>query len=461
MRRVVASTLAACLVVCGADDDARAQCNNRPTDPAGYMQYIYGGVEVKTFATKDLLVHYATSGTHAADLATTRGDSVPDSVAFAGEDGQRALDKYAEVGFRKVPSDAACVSNGGDGKLDIYLVKFAAGGDGTTVAECPGGACSSFVLVDSTFKGRGYKTIQEGFGTVVPHELFHAVQNVYDPEQDTFWAEGTAQWAMHVLHPEYDDFIRQMPAYFTDTTRSLDMTGGGVTAGFLYGSAVWPLFLDLKFGTATIREVFEAQATGKKSIAAVEAVLHAKSSSLAETYPVYCAWNASTKTYAGTGGFPDGAKYPGVKTIALEDGAAGITSGLGYFVYLADLPGKQQITLETDATRNGGVVVPLEGGKANLDKIAKLPTNVDGQALVIVAGITTKKTDAKFTLHLGPPDENASSSSSGGGSSSSSGGCSCTESSSSTSPVSSLFSVAALSAIVGLGLLSKRWRKRD
>src|SRR5262249_15241758 len=151
---------------------------------------------------------------------------VPDHVALAADTAEDALTRYAEMGFRKVPSDAACTSNGGDDKLDIYLVRFA-GADGSPLAECNGGSCSSFALVESTFRGKGYSTPAEGFRTVITHELFHAVQNTYKQGDAPFWAEGTAQWAMKTLHPELQDFERALPKFFEDTSRSIDAAPGG------------------------------------------------------------------------------------------------------------------------------------------------------------------------------------------------------------------------------------------
>jgi hypothetical protein len=313
-----------------------------------------------------------------------------------------------------------------------------AGADGTTVPEaCNGAACSSFVLVESTFAGRGYPTTADGFRTVVAHELFHAVQNGYDSQLDRFWAEGTAQWAMKTVYPDLTDFEGQLPAFFKDNTRSLDTQPSGVTAGFLYGAAIWPLFLTLRHGPDTVRLVLEKEVDGTKSIAAADAVLVSKGSSIAEDLPLFGAWNAATKALAGTGGYPDAAKYPGVKTEPLADGAAGITSGLPYFVYRGTLDALSKVSLETDAARNAGVIVPIEGGKPALAKASKLPANTQGEVLVVVAGITTKKTDAPFTIRIGAPDPEGTSGGTsgdagpgGGGGGSSSGGCAVIASSS-------------------------------
>lgn len=399
--RAALAALAGGLVLAGADP-ARAACLGRPTDDGGFNRYVYAPATVKSLAGTKVRVHYATSGAHAPTLASTRPDGVPDTVAFAVETGDLALTKYESMGYHAIPSDAACPSNGGDALVDIYLVHFNAA-DGSTHVECTGGSCPSFALVESTFKGTGYASAQEGFRTVVTHELFHAVQNTYKPADAPFWAEGTAQWAMKKVHPDLADFERQLPAFFADTTRSIDSPPSGVTSGFLYGSAVWPLFLSLRHGDDLVRSVFEGEEGGAEPIPAIDAALEAKGSSLADEYPLFAAWNVATGKLKSEGGYPDAAKYPGQKTASLKDGVSDITSGLGYFAYKGTLAAEQRITLETDAARNGGVVVPIVDDVVMLDQAKKLPANASGAVLVVVSGVTTKKSDAKFTLRIGDP----------------------------------------------------------
>ncbi len=460
-RRVTAAlTGLACLACLAAAGEVRAQCKGRPTTAAGYGGYSYGAAEVKSFAGARVRVHYATSGLHAPALATTRGDGVPDTVALAQSVGEASLDKYAKLGFRAVPSDATCAENGGDDKVDVYLVKFA-GADGTAVPDaCTGSVCSSFVLVEATFNGRGYASAEEGFKTVVSHELFHVVQNAYDPGLDRFWAEGTAQWAMKTVYPELADFERNLPAFFAEPARSIDTQPAGATAGYLYGSAVWPLFLSLKYDPDFVRLTLEEEAKGQKSLAAVDTVLKTKGSSLADAYPLFGAWNAATKSLAGEGGYPDAAKYPGVKTKELTDGISDITSGLGYVVYRGSLDGTKGVTLETDAERNAGLVVPVEGGKANVAKAQRLPANAAGEVLVVVAGITTKKTDAPYTLRLGAPVAGGGSSSSSSGGASSGGGDDGGCSSSPARDGGLGQALGAVGLVAALGLAARRRRGR-
>jgi hypothetical protein len=458
LARLVVALACGSVVFAVAGRAAAATCQGRPTDAAGYQGYAYGAAIVKSYATARVRVHYATSGPHVPDLTTTRADTVPETVALAGDVAERSLAKFAEMGFKQPPSDEACTSNGGDSKLDVYLVGFA-GADGTTIPEaCSGRTCASFVLVESSFSGRGYPSIAEGFRTVVSHELFHAVQNGYDSEIDRFWAEGTAQWAMKNVFPEAVDFERQLPAFFKDNTRSLDTAPSGVTAGFLYGSAVWPLFLEIRHGGGTVREIFEKQTDGTKAIAATDAVLALKSASVAQDYPLFGAFNVATKTFAADGGYPDAAKYPGVKSEVLADGVTGITSGLSYFVYRGTLDADSKISLETDAARNGGVVMPITDGKARVASALPLPANASaGEVFVIVGGTTTKKTDARFTVRIGAadapvPGDGGAASSSGTGGGGGDGGCATTRT---ESPPQTLSVVAMVLA----GLLLRRGRR--
>lgn len=443
-----------------------AGCQGRPTDPSGFQGYKYGVEPVKSFATARIRVHYAITGANSVDPATTRGDGVPDTVAGAADAGEKALAKYAEMGFKQPPPDTACTSHGTDDKLDVYLLAFN-GADGSTISEsCTGSSCSSFVMVEASFSGRGYPSIAEGFRTVVAHEIFHSVQDGYDAEIDRFWAEGTAQWAMKQVFPELVDFEQQLPAFFKDPTRSLDTQPSGVTAGFLYGSSVWPLFLTLRHGPDTVREIFERELDGTKSLAATDAVLIGKGSSLAEDYPLFGAWNTATKTLAGTGGYPDAAKYPGVKVAALAEGAAGITSGLSYYSYRGTLDTLSKISLETDGARNAAVAVPIVAGKPDLAKAVKLPANLEGDVLVVVGGITTKKTDAPFTIHLGAPDPDATSSggtsgadggATGGGGDS--GGCAVARASASAGAPSHGDALASVVLALGALVVARRRRR--
>ncbi len=388
---------------------ALAQCV-RPTDPAGYGGRAYGADAATSFDSMRIRVWYTTTGPHAVRADSTRPDEVPDDVAEVSAIAEGALSSYAAAGFRAplADDDLACGSNGGDGRLDLYLVDFAAA-DGTTVAErCKKAgkvtACASFMMVEARMDQR-YATAGEGFRTVVPHELFHAVQNAYDAELDRFFSEGTAQLLTKRIYPALPDLERFLPQFFAETSRSLDSPGGGVTAGFLYGSAVWPLFLSKSYGEPIVRRVLEAQASGSGPVLdATARVLAEDGSSLGAAFLTFATWNTSTGKRAAAGGYDDAARYPQVKVTALPEGGAGVLSGLGAFYYSLAVDAPRSVKLEADPARVGATLVPLVDGRAVLAEARPLPHDLaSGEAIVVVAGLTTAKSDARFAITLVDP----------------------------------------------------------
>lgn len=428
MNRPVAAATggAIALAALAAAGDVRAACAGRPTDPAGAAGYGYGAAEVRSYATAHVRVFYAMTGPNAPVLTSTRGDGVPDTAALAGDTGEDALVRYAQMGFRAPVPDTGCPSNGGDAKTDIYLVKFA-GSDGSTEQDaCTGHACASWVLCESTFTGRAYADAAEGFHTVVPHELFHVVQNAYDAALDRFWAEGTAQWAMKTLRPELMDLEHNLPGFFSQSSRSIDAPPGGAVATYLYGAAIWPVFLTARYDASLVKDALDKEADGTGSLAAVDAAVTARRSSLAAEYPLFVAWNACTKRRAGTGGYPSAKTYPAITPAPapLDGSAQGITTGLSNFTYLTHVDAASQAALDADAARNAGVLVPISSGLCELDRAAPLPATFTGDALVVVTGVTTKKTDAPFTLTIGPaPAVADGGSSQGAGTTTTKSGC--------------------------------------
>lgn len=413
MRTALVASLA--LVTLLPARSAAAACV-RPTDSGGFDGYDYGSAEVRSFGDANVLVWYTTSGPHAVNPVSSRADSVPDDVVEVARVTSDALASYASMGYRAPVSDATdpeCGSNGGDGRLDVYLVQMT-GADGMTVAEAgrctaSGAArrCASFVFASSNFAAY-YTTSDVGIRTVLPHETFHAVQNAYDANIDRFWAEGTAQWAVKTLDPSLTDLERFLPAFFSATDRSLDAPANGVTSAFLYGAAIWPVFLTQRHGDDLVRSILEQEGKdGDSALAATAAVFATfatdASSSLAAEYALFSAWNAGTKTRAGSGGYTNAASYPMVRVAELEpEGVSGITSGFASYFYHAKVTSPATVTLDTDPTRNAGTLVPLMNGRAQEDEASPLPAVLDDEAIVVVSGITSKKTDAPFTVTLAP-----------------------------------------------------------
>ncbi|MEJ7727976.1 MAG: MXAN_6640 family putative metalloprotease [Polyangiaceae bacterium] len=430
----VLSVTAALLGIVTAASAARADTctKNRPTDPSPYLGMGFDGVEPLSWDTPEggVRVWYTASGEDAPDAVSTLEDGVPDAVVHAGRAAEDALAGYAAMGFLAPRSDAdhgACASNGGDGRLDIYLVDFP-GADGAAPSDvCDTTAnadqCAGFILVKNAFSG-GYADDEEAMKTIVPHELFHLVQAAYDQAGTESWfAEGSAQWAAKSIYPELTDLEAFLPGYFSQINRSIDSPPGGAVASFLYGTAVWPVYLDTRFGSDTIRAVFEELAAGDGTVleASDKALAARQQSTIGAELLLFGAWNAATGDRAGEGGYPDAADYPMVELLPLgaEVGASAgeVNAKYGMYFYASYGAPVRTVSLDTDPTRNAALVVPMANGVADVTAAAPLPAVVGGDFIVVVVGQSDSKKDAPFTVvtSAAPPDAGASSSGSGAG----------------------------------------------
>lgn len=394
-----------------AASTAHAGPCQRPTDPGGFNGYDYGTDPVSSFDGTNVRIWYTTTGPHAVAPTTTPPNAAPDNVVKAATVGDAALATYLQMGFLPPVSDnGSAGSCGGDGRLDIYLMHFNAA-DGDTVTEAcqtvgKAQQCSSFGLVEARLESI-YGSFELGAHVVIAHELFHSVQDAYDANLDRFWAEGTAQWAAKTAYPAEMDLESFLPAFFQKAGQSIDISGGGVVADYLYGSAVWPVFLTEHVGPTAVRGAFEQEGKlGAPSMQAIDAALGGLGTSLADAYPTFVAWNAATGSRAGTGGYAEAKSYPQVTLTPFPSSGSvsDIATGYSAFFYSYDFGSDTQVlTLSGDATRLAARTFPLAGGKASLDRLSSLPATVTGAGVVVVAGISSKKSDAPFTLTAAPP----------------------------------------------------------
>lgn len=349
-------------------------------------------------------IHYALAGTHAPPAVSTLEADVPDAVVVAARAADDALAKYAELGYRAPISDAGtpCSDDGGSGAVDIYLLHFSAADGQASLDHCEGGSpkrCAGFVLVENDFKSGGYASTEEGLRTVVPHELFHLVQDSYDADLERWWAEGSAQWAAKQVYPDLHDLERFLPAYFDVPWRPLNVPPPGIITGFLYATAIWPVFLHEHVDADVVREVFEGLDGATGVLPVTDSVLRARGSSLASEYARFAAYNAATGARAPmTGGYEHAADYPEVPIVDLPSSAPTDTaSGLGAYYYSVRA-GSPALELDGDPDRVTALLVPLVDGRADVTSAKPLPSRVDGDAIVVVAAQSVARTDAPFTL---------------------------------------------------------------
>ena len=336
MTRAVVLAAAAALLwaACGAEELSPPRVGGpvryeiRPTDGTGWNGNGYPvGVTIYTHDSPGgkFRLHYAKDGQHAVPGADKDSDGVPDFVeTFAKTFDDVYSHEVTTLGFRPPLDDAIYhdrTDYGGDGRFDVYLQDRGGSGDGYVVVEtCKSGPpvqCAGYMVVENDFAEYSYPTPEDGMQILASHEFFHTIQNAYRANLPTTFTEATAVWATEQVYPATDDFEKFLKAFFKEPHRSLDhQIGPG--DGFPYGLAIWPDFLDQRFGNKIVQAVFDElseQGTSTDDLTAIDVVLKRDhKSSLAAAFSEFALWNFFTGSNASSGhkGYKEAASYPGL-----------------------------------------------------------------------------------------------------------------------------------------------------
>lgn len=248
----------------------------RPTDPASFWQQrqpvaasargpalaaFHAPIEFAFVDADrtDVRVWYATPlGAAEAQLAQQLADEIDRSGMW---------DKERTAMLGHVPcSDAKAPNNGGDGRLDIYLVYPSTGLDwggradslgydddgdahnGVDIFDGPGDRCpvTSHILLNAQLEFGRLKS-------AAAHELFHAFQysfkNTHLPDRG-WWMEASATWAKDLVYPEQNFEQSYLVGYWSNAAGPegpLDSVDG--TAA--YAAYLLPFYLVQQSGDRT------------------------------------------------------------------------------------------------------------------------------------------------------------------------------------------------------------------
>jgi hypothetical protein len=268
----------------------------RPTDGAGMWTYD----ETDTVAAWDapgglVRVWYSTTGTNAVLPDDTDGDGVPDFVADVGVTSEAVLENFDVLGVARPLGDHG---EGGDDRLDVYLVDFAGNADGNWATEgCDGDACYGYFQMENDFSGYGYSDLHTAVKVLTSHELFHGVQAAYGSTDAVWFLEGTATWAEDAFDPGSSDFLHLCEAYLDDTGRSLYEPPGGPVPPFAYGTALWWWYLTNAYGVSVMADLLVAMGESgddAELIAAMVAIEAQRGGDGADDFTTFSRWNLAT-----------------------------------------------------------------------------------------------------------------------------------------------------------------------
>jgi hypothetical protein len=375
--------------------------------PAAAQRPVLAGEGSFGAAGGQTVVHYATTGADAVPMADADTNGVPDFVDEVAATAEDAVEHYLALGFRRPLDDGA---RGNDGRIDIYLRNLN-GADGSAGTDgCTADRCIGFVAAENDYAGYSYPTVTEGIRSVIPHELFHLVQYAYSNTQSSSWTEGSAVWATENLYGDGNgDFERFLSSFVTRSFRPFERAIGGFGDGYPYGAALWPYFLEQRYGVDTVVATWAGCETANFLDAGNRAI-GTSDGGLDQAWIEFTRWNAFTGPRAARGMYPKAATWPVVpRETAIADRGTIYIEGLSARYVPIAITQPSSITVSTAASIKLAAWIVADD-KTLTDGIALRPdgashaANVDpGSYLLVVTGLTRNSIATAVDVAIGPP----------------------------------------------------------
>ena len=266
-------------------------------------------------------VHYDTEGSERVDPTDSNANGVPDYVDLT----MAVLDSVWVLQIDQMGYDPPPEDGGVDGdEYDVYIVDLGRGGAyGFTYPERAGKTSSSYLEIDNDYANPIYQQTRglDALRVTIAHEFHHAIQfGYYQGSDSIWWQESTSTWMEEVAYPEVDDYLQYLPSFLGSPHRALN-SGSRVGADFhIYGTSIFSLFLDQRYGPHVNRLIWEE--IGRRGDARLEhfnrMLLDIQPGGLSVALSQFAVWNYFTGLRAREAYYAEGDKYPLVPTRDLE-----------------------------------------------------------------------------------------------------------------------------------------------
>jgi len=289
----------------------------RPTDGAADPFENGYAVPATSQCGPQVCVHYVPT--------TSDAPPSPEWVALTLATMENVYDvEVRQLGYRAPRSDG---TNGGDGRLDVYLKDLGPGLYGYCAAERRKSArtASGFCVLDNDYSPAQFPsatTPEQNLAVTAAHEFFHAVQYSYDYAEDPWMLESTATWMEEQVADDVND-NRQYLRYSQLQAPYVPLDTFSSSYGFQYGNWIFWEYLTQRFSPGLVKKAWESAGSLRKdgqnySIDAIKAVLRRKKNSFTDVYADFAAANTiPASTYAEAPGVPEFANPPALADVTL------------------------------------------------------------------------------------------------------------------------------------------------
>ena len=297
-------------------------------------------------------VHYDTEGRHAVAPTDDDANGIPDYIdlTMAVLDSIWVLE-IDQLGYNPPPSDKGL---GGGDEYDAYVIEIGGSYYGFAYPESPGATItSSYLEIDNNFTDPDYKQTRglDALRVTIAHEFHHAIQFGYYAKFDgSWWQESTSTWMEEVVYPHIDDYLQYLTYFLGEPQRALN--SGVYRSLHTYGSAIFSLFLDQRYGRERNRLIWE-ELKERKSVHLDHfdrVIRQVEPGGLGVVMGEFAVWNYFTNNRYRGEYYAEGDKYPFVPTRDIAVAAETVVRDTS----LVDATGSVYLRLEPQL-RAGGV----------------------------------------------------------------------------------------------------------
>ncbi len=182
-------------------------------------------------------------------------------------DGRDIYNTFKKLLGRVPLDDSSDHPNGGDGRLDIYMLPTGQVGQdisGVCIATGSGRQGPAYIFINRNLVG-------DDLTTTLAHEIFHAFQYSFDVFEDLWWMEGTAVWSEDLIVKDWNgewDYLDEV--FLRPKFRMEPITEN--ESLHEYGIYLFPYYLSQQHGKQIIADIWK-QCVDKRSLDAINAVL--------------------------------------------------------------------------------------------------------------------------------------------------------------------------------------------
>lgn len=241
-------------------------------------------------------IHYTMTGINAVSPIDLNRNGIPDYIEEIGDafDYSRKITCF-ERGFRQP------LSGNDDKYYDVYVYNLK-GIYGITFAKSikkdaktGNRIASSYICIDNNYsKDKGFKKSKlDCMKVTAAHEFFHAVQNAYNLDADSWWKEASATWNEDEVYHGINDYIQYVGKVFSAPGKPLEKNS--------YSGVVFAKYLSENHGGYDIiKKIWEVHGKGiNNSLNAIDRALseNSKGFNIGRAFNQYTAYNYNPSQY--------------------------------------------------------------------------------------------------------------------------------------------------------------------